>query len=159
MWLQLLSSVIATAGLVWLQLLYNYVQKFVKQTMIATAVWYNCNCKSGVIATYVRRLSRSRRSVEGAGARTCGMDEDGNGSERTTATARARSPEKRMDWAVRGGPGKWKRRSRAQGSEKAQYRFRCVGSAVDRLGRTMCTWARRLRLGAFSILNAPRCNI
>jgi hypothetical protein len=25
------------------------------------------------------------------------MDEDGNGSERTTATARARSPGKRMD--------------------------------------------------------------
>ena len=35
------------------------------------------------------------RSWERAGA--CGMDEDGNGSERTTATARARSPGKRMD--------------------------------------------------------------
>jgi hypothetical protein len=30
--------------------------------MIATVVWYNCNCWSGVIATYVKRLSRSRRS-------------------------------------------------------------------------------------------------
>jgi hypothetical protein len=36
-----------------LQLLYNYVQKFVKQTMIATAVWCNCNCWSGVIATSI----------------------------------------------------------------------------------------------------------
>jgi hypothetical protein len=36
-----------------LQLLYNYVQKSVKQTMIATAVWCNCNCWSGVIATSI----------------------------------------------------------------------------------------------------------
>jgi hypothetical protein len=43
-WLQLLSGVIATAGLVWLQLLYNYVQKSVKQNN-------DCNCWSGVIAT------------------------------------------------------------------------------------------------------------
>jgi hypothetical protein len=50
-WLQLLSGVIATAGLVWLQLLYNYVQKSVKTNN-------DCNCclvwlqlLSGVIAT------------------------------------------------------------------------------------------------------------
>lgn len=42
--------------------------------------------------------------MEGAGAGNereragaCGMEEDGNWSERTTATARARSPGKRMD--------------------------------------------------------------
>jgi hypothetical protein len=92
------------------------------KTMIATVVWYNCNCWSGVIATYVKRLSRSRRSrsrrkrgageevkrfcqERAGGTKTCGRDEDGLGG--------------------------------------------AVGSDL----------ARRFGLGAFSILNAPRCNI
>jgi hypothetical protein len=37
------------------------------------------------------------RGPERERAGACGMDEDGNGSERTTATARARSPGKRRD--------------------------------------------------------------
>jgi hypothetical protein len=85
--------------------------------MIATIVWYNCNCWSGVIATYVKRLSRSRRKrgageevkrfcqERAGGTKTCGRDEDGLGG--------------------------------------------AVGSDL----------ARRFGLGAFSILNAPRCNI
>jgi hypothetical protein len=92
-------------------------KNLLKQTMIATAVWCNCNCWSGVIATYVNRLSRSRRKrgvggkvkrfcrKRAGGTKTCGRDEDGLGET--------------------------------------------VGSDL----------ARRFGLGAFSILNAPRCNI
>jgi hypothetical protein len=110
-WLQLLSGVIATVGLVWLQLLYNYVQKSVKQNNDCNCCLCNCNCWSSAIVTYVKRLSRSRRS---------------------------RSRRKR------GGGREVKRfcRERAGGTKT-------VGSDL----------ACRFGLGAFSILNAPRCNI
>jgi hypothetical protein len=103
---------------------------------------------------------------EGAGAGACGRDEDESG-ERTTATAMATSPGKRWCWVVRGGAGKWKGAvERNEGAVRAGkwkgavVEGAVVGSAwVERLARTICTWARRFGLGAFSILNAPRCNI
>jgi hypothetical protein len=92
-------------------------KNMLNKTMIATAVWCNCNCWYGVIATYVKRLSRSWRKRGGGrelkricleragGTKTCGRDEDSLGG--------------------------------------------AVGSDL----------ACRFGLGAFSILNAPRCNI
>lgn len=60
---------------------------------------------------------------------------------------------------------KWKRHSRGEevktrnrGGGKSSVRLRRFGS-VERLDRTMCTWTRKLGLGAFSIMNAPMCNI
>jgi hypothetical protein len=60
-------------------------KNLLNKTMIATDVWCNCNCWSGVIATYVKRLSRSRRKRGGGGqvkkvlSGACGRDEDGLG--------------------------------------------------------------------------------
>jgi hypothetical protein len=80
-------------------------------------VWCDCNCWSGVIATYVKRLSHS--------------------------------------WRKRGVGGKVKRFCR----ERAGATKTC-GRDEDGLSGTVGSdLARRFSLGAFSILNAPRCNI
>jgi hypothetical protein len=81
--------------------------------------------------------------VEGAGA---GNEQERAGWTKTGTGASAQRLRRGLgrrgrEWIepYAGGAVKWKRRSRARGSEKAQYRFRCVGSGcVDRLGRTMC---------------------
>jgi hypothetical protein len=92
-------------------------KNLLNKTMIATVVCCNCNCWSGVVATYVKRLSRSRRK--------------------------------------RGGGGKVKRFCRERtGGTKA------CGRDEDGLsGAVGSDLARRFDLGAFSILNAPKCNI